>query len=276
MDVAAQLFQRFFLGLVGQVGQHRNRQALMVVHAVGVVGKLAHLSARLHPGCTTGRHPAKARRGKAQHAADDAQHVVGGVHNVVRARHQDAAALSSRHHNVTQSSRRNSAQPDEAAQRPQPEDHRKGDAHSQQGAACAMAFLGADTDTFHRGRLRFCKDLPEPAGHPGGIGIRSTFAERLLCIPVGITSAPLPEGLCGLSDTVVGCMDSGLAHIPRPVADVHAPALKAVGKGIGHGVAKGAQLVFQLLLHLSAFVISVIVFTIVHQNFLTLLPVHTG
>ena len=87
----------------------------MVVHAVGVVGKLAHLSARLHPGCTTGRHPAKARRGKAQHAADDAQHVVGGVHNVVRARHQDAAALSSRHHNVTQSSRRNSAQPDEAA-----------------------------------------------------------------------------------------------------------------------------------------------------------------
>ncbi len=121
------------------------------------------------------------------------------------------------------------------------------------------------------------QNLPEPAGHPGGVGIRSTFAERLLCIPVGITSAPLPEGLCGLSDTVVGCMDSGFAHIPRPVTDVHAPALKAVGKGIGHGVAKGAQLVFQLLLYLSAFVIiSVIVFTIVHQNFLTLLPVHTG
>ena len=139
-----------------------------------------------------------------------------------------------------------------------------------------MAFFGADADAFHRGRLRFCKDLPEPAGHPGGVGIRSTFAEGLLCIPVGITSAPLPEGLCGLSDTVVGCMDSGFAHIPRPVADVHAPAFKAVGKGIGHGVAKGAQLVFQLLLYLSAFVISVIVFTIVHQNFLTLLPVHTG
>ena len=137
-----------------------------------------------------------------------------------------------------------------------------------------MAFLGADTDTFHRGRLRLCKDLPEPVGHTGGVG--STFAERLLCIPVGITSAPLPESLCGLSDAVVGCMDGGLAHIPRPVADVHAPALKAVGKGIGHGVAKGAQLVFQLLLYLSAFVISVIVFTIVHQNFLTLLPVHTG
>ena len=248
----------------------------MVVHAVGVVGKLAHLSARLHPGCTTGRHPAKARRGKAQHAADDAQHVVGGVHNVVRARHQDAAALSSRHHNVTQSSRRNSAQPDETAQRPQPEDHRKGDAHSQQGAACAMAFFCADTDTFHRGRLRLCKDLPEPAGHPGGVGIRSTFVRGLLCVPIGITSAPLPESFCGLPDAVVGCMNSCLAHIPRPVTDVHAPALKAVGKGIGHGVAKGAQLVFQLLLYLPAFVISVIVFTIVHQNFLTLLPVHTG
>ena len=71
-------------------------------------------------------------------------------------------------------------------------------------------------------------------------------------------------------------MNSCLAHIPRPVTDVHAPALKAVGKGIGHGIAKGAQLIFQLLLHLPAFVISVIVFTIVHQNFLTLLPVHTG
>ena len=71
-------------------------------------------------------------------------------------------------------------------------------------------------------------------------------------------------------------MNSCLAYIPRPVTDVHAPALKAVGKGIGHGVAKGAQLVLQLLLYLPAFVISVIVFTIVHQNFLTLLPVHTG
>ena len=117
----------------------------MVVHAVGVVGKLAHLSARLHPGCTTGRHPAKARRGKAQHAADDAQHVVGGVHNVVRARHQDAAALSSRHHNVTQGSRRNSAQPDEAAQRPQPEDHHEGDAHGQQGCTAVLALFAVCT-----------------------------------------------------------------------------------------------------------------------------------
>ena len=71
-------------------------------------------------------------------------------------------------------------------------------------------------------------------------------------------------------------MDSGFAHIKGAVTDVHTPALKAVGKGIGHGVAKGAQLVLQLLLYLPAFVISVIVFTIVHQNFLTLLPVHTG
>ena len=71
-------------------------------------------------------------------------------------------------------------------------------------------------------------------------------------------------------------MDGSFAHVPRPVTNIHTPALKAVGKGIGHGVAEGAQLVFQLLLYLSAFVISVIVFTIVHQNFLTLLPVHTG
>ena len=71
-------------------------------------------------------------------------------------------------------------------------------------------------------------------------------------------------------------MDSGFAHIKGAVTDIHAPALKAVGTGIGHGVTKGAQLVLQLLLYLPAFAISVIVFTIVHQNFLTLLPVHTG
>ena len=275
MDVAAQLFQRLFLGLVGQVCQHLHRKPLLYVQLFGCICKRPQLFRSRKAACTSGDHRAKARRGKAQHAADDAQHVVGCVHNVVRARHQDAAALSRRHYNVTQSSRRNSAQPDEAAQRPQPEDHCKGDAHRQQSAACAMAFFCADTDTFHRGRLRLCKDLPEPVGHTGGVG--STFAERLLCIPVGITSAPLPESLCGLSDAVVGCMDGGLAHIPRPVTDVHAPALKAVGKGIGHGVAKGAQLVFQLLLHLTALILShCIVFTIVHQILLTLLPVHTG
>ena len=71
-------------------------------------------------------------------------------------------------------------------------------------------------------------------------------------------------------------MDGCFSHIPGPVADVHAPALKAMGKGVGHGVAKGAQLVLQLLLHLTALVLDpVVVFTIVHQNLLTLLPVHT-
>ena len=50
-----------------------------------------------------------------------------------------------------------------------------------------------------------------------------------------------------------------------------------MGKGVGHGVAKGAQLVLQLLLYLTALVLDpVVVFTIVHQNLLTLLPVHTG
>ena len=72
-------------------------------------------------------------------------------------------------------------------------------------------------------------------------------------------------------------MDSGLANIVSPVPDLHAPALKAVAEGVGHGVAKGAQLVLQLLLHLTALVLDpVVVFTIVHQNLLTLLPVHTG
>ena len=68
-----------------------------------------------------------------------------------------------------------------------------------------------------------------------------------------------------------------LAHTVGPVPDVHTPALKAVGKSVRYGVAKGAQLVFQLLLHLTALVLDpVVVFTIVHQNLLTLLPVHTG
>ena len=80
---------------MGQVGQHLHRQALAAVHAVGKIGQLAHLPARFPLGNAAGRHPAKARRCKAQHAADDAKHVVGGVHNVVRARYLDAAALSS-------------------------------------------------------------------------------------------------------------------------------------------------------------------------------------
>ena len=207
----------------------------MVVHTVGVVGKLAHLPARLHPGCTTGRHPAKARRGKAQHAADDAQHVVGGVHNVVRARHQDAAALSSRHHNVTQSSRRNSAQPNEAAQRPQPKDHGERDAHHQQGHTGVGALFAVGTQKLHRGLFVF-------------------QAKDMLC-----------------------CMDCSLSYAPCPVTDLHAPALKAVGEGVRHGIAEGTHLVFQLLLDLPALCFPhFIVFTIVHQIFLTLLPDDTG
>lgn len=252
MDVAAQLFQRLFLGLVGQVCQHLHRQPLLRVQLFGCICQRPQLFGGRQPGGTSGDHHTKTTCQQGKDAAAEFQ----GCHS--RFGKQLAA------HNVLGNvlhpdggSRRSHAK---AADSSDAKGGRKGDAHRQQSAACAMAFFCADTDAFHRGRLRLCKDLPEPAGHPGGVGIRSTFAERLLCIPVGITSAPLPEGLCGLSDTVVGCMDSGFAHIPRPVTDVHAPALKAVGKGIGHGVAKGAQLVFQLLLYLSAFVIiSVIV-----------------
>ena len=273
-DVFLQLLQHFFPVLVDEVGQHPNRKALVVVGGVRKVGELPQLLPGLHPGRTAGRHPAKARRGKGQHAADDAQRVVGGVHEGVRARHQHTAVLHSRHHNV----RRHNAQPNEAAQRSQPEDHHEGDAHGQQGCTAVLALFAVRTQQVYGGLLPFqAKNLPGPLGHPGGIGIRSAFVRGLLCIPVGGASVPLPESLCGLPDAVVGCMDGGLAHIPRPVADVHAPALKAMGKGVGHGVAKGAQLVLQLLLHLTALVLDpVVVFTIVHQNLLTLLPVHTG
>ena len=239
---------------MGQVGQHLHRQALAAVHAVGKVGQLAHLPARFPLGNAAGRHPAKARRGKAQHAADDAKHIVGGVHSVVRARHQDAAALSSRHHNVAQSSRRNNAQPDEAAQCPQPEKHRKDDAHSQQSHARAVTLLGAFPQLFHRGQLRArCKEISGPLGHPGVLLCRAAVGMGLpLALVVAVPG--LPHGLARLRDAVIGRMNSGLAHIKGPVADVHAPAFKAVGKGIGHGVAKGAQLLFQLLLHLFSLV----------------------
>lgn len=274
MDVAAQLFQRFFLGLVGQVGQHLHLQALLRVQLFGCICKHPQLFGSRKAACTGGDHGTKTAGDKGQHVSCDLQCRHG--HGCARGKSigsafRDCDNRISEHESGHHGFRRH-----DAANAAQPEDHRKGDAHSQQSATCAMAFFCADADTFHRGRLRLCEDLLEPAGHPGGVGIRSTFAEGLLCVPIGITSAPLPESFCGLPDAVVGCMNSCLAYIPRPVTDVHAPALKAVGKGIGHGVAKGAQLVFQLLLYLPAFVISVIVFTIVHQNFLTLLPVHTG
>ena len=278
MDVAAQFFQCFFLGLVGQVCQHLHRKPLLRVQLFGCICQQAQLFGGRQPGGTGSDHCTKAAGDKGQHIARDLQHRRGhrsaggkGIGHTLRGRGHRVTD-----HGLCNKAGQNGLRRRDAANAAQPEDHRKGDAHSQQGAACAIAFFGADTDTFHRGRLWLCKDLPEPAGHPGGVGIRSTFVERLLCSPIGVASAPLPEGLCRLSDAVVGRMDGGLTHIKGAVADIHTPALKAVSKGIGHGVAKGAQLVFQLLLYLSAFVIPVIVFTIVHQIFLTLLPVHTG
>lgn len=67
-----------------------------------------------------------------------------------------------------------------------------------------------------------------------------------------------------------------LAHTVGPVANIHAPALKAVGKSVRYGVAKGAQLAFQLLLHPAALVSCIVSFSRSFINFLTLLPVHTG
>ena len=85
------------------------------------------------------------------------------------------------------------------------------------------------------------------------------------------------ESLCRLVDAIVRGIHRSTTHTIGAVANVLASALKAMGKRIGHGIAKGAQLGFQLLLHLTAIgLFFCIVFTIVHQNFLTLLPVHTG
>ena len=95
------------------------------------------------------------------------------------------------------------------------------------------------------------------------------------CAAVRIPAAA--ESLCRLVDAIVRGIHRSTAHAIGAVANVLASALKAMGKRIGHGIAKGAQLGFQLLLHLTAIgLFFCIVFTIVHQNFLTLLPVHTG
>ena len=85
------------------------------------------------------------------------------------------------------------------------------------------------------------------------------------------------ERLCRFAKAKVCSIHRRTAHTIGAVANVLPFALKAMGKGIRHGIAKGAQLVFQLLLHLTALIFShCIVFTIVHQILLTLLPVHTG
>ena len=266
-----QLLQHFFPVLVDEVGQHPDRKALVVVGGIRKIGELPQLLSGFHPGGTTGRHPAKARRGKGQRAADDAQRVVGGVHNVVRARHQHTAVLRSRHHNV----RRHNAQPNEAAQRPQPEDHHEGDAHGQQGCTAVLALFAVCTQQVYGGLLPFqAKNLSGPLGHPARVP-RPGFLCLLLGFVVFVPA--VPEGFSRFRDAEVGRMDGCFSHIPGPVADLHAPALKAIAERIGHGVAKLTQLVFQFPLHLLAFgLLHPIVFTIVHQNLLTLLPDDTG
>ena len=280
IDVSAQLFQSFCLFLVGQVGQHLHRQAFPVVHALRSVSQQAQLLGGRQPGGTGRDHGTKATRDKGQHIACDLQHRRG---------HGSASgkgighALRGRGHRVTDHGLRNKAghhgfRCHNAANAAQPEDHRKGDAHSQQGAACAVALFGTGADILHGRRFGSAAEhLPEPAGHPAGVGLRIALVEGLLCPVLPCLAPRLAEGFARLPDAIVGRMDGRPAHIVGAVADVHAPALKAMGKGVGHGVAKGAQLVLQLLLHLTALVLDpVVVFTIVHQNLLTLLPVHTG
>ena len=236
---------------MGQVGQHLHRQALAAVHAVGKVGQLAHLPARFPLGNAAGRHPAKAGRDKSQCTADDAQCVVSRIGKQIRALHQHGAIL---YDHIGDNARRNEAQRRQAAHCAQPEKHRKDDAHRQQRAACAVPLFGAFPQLFHRGQLRArCKEISGPLGHPGVLLCRAAIGMGLpLALVVAVPG--LPHGLARLRDAVIGRMNSSLAHTKGPVADVHTPALKAMGKGIGHGVAKGAQLLFQLLLHLFSLV----------------------
>ena len=64
-------------------------------------------------------------------------------------------------------------------------------------------------------------------------------------------------------------MNSGLAYIKGAVADVHAPALKAVAERVGHGIAKLPQLALQLLLHLFSLVGAVFCITLVFVHVFT-------
>lgn len=143
MDVAAQLFQRFFLGLVGQVCQHFHRKSLLRVQLFSCICQRPQLFGSGKAACTGGDHGTKATGDKGQHIACDLQHRRG---------HGSAGgkgighALRGRGHRVTDHGLRNKAgqkglRCHNAANAAQTEDHRKGNAHSQQRAACAISFF---------------------------------------------------------------------------------------------------------------------------------------
>ena len=78
-----------------------------------------------------------------------------------------------------------------------------------------------------------------------------------------------------ITSTLLGVVIEKVAYTPLRKAPRLSLLITAIG--ISFLLENGAQLLFQLLLHLTTLIFShCIVFTIVHQNFLTLLPVHTG
>ena len=252
------------------------RQALFAVKAFCCLGQTEQRLAGLQAGCTGSDHPH-------EHGGDSRKAPAGDAHRPqCKAAHGCSIFC---HKAVLQNGLQNSRIGRKQARRTQTgdcrdaKDHRKRNADCQQCAASAVPLFGAGADLVCRGHLCLAEHLPEPAGHPGGLRGAVLFVQALFllfrCTAVRIPAAA--ESLCRLVDAIVRGIHRSTAHAIGAVANVLASALKAMGKRIGHGIAKGAQLGFQLLLHLTAIgLFFCIVFTIVHQNFLTLLPVHTG
>lgn len=160
MDVAAQLFQRLFLGLVGQVCQHLHRQPLLRVQLFGCICQRPQLFGGRQPGGTSGDHHTKTTCQQGKDAAAEFQ----GCHS--RFGKQLAA------HNVLGNvlhpdggSRRSHAK---AADSSDAKGGRKGDAHRQQSAACAMAFFALIrmlSTGVGSGFAKICRNQPGiPAG----------------------------------------------------------------------------------------------------------------
>jgi len=256
------------------------RQALFAVKAFCCLGQTEQRLAGLQAGCTGSDHPH-------EHGGDSRKAPAGDPHRPQRKAAHGCSIFS--HKAVLQKSLQNrrigrkQARRTQTGNRRDAKDHRKRDADCQQCAACAVALFGTGADLVCRGRLCLAEHLPEPAGNTCGLRvdivlIQALFFRILHILAAAIVFLPAAaERLCRFAKAKVCSIHRRTAHTIGAVANVLPFALKAMGKGIRHGIAKGAQLVFQLLLHLTALIFShCIVFTIVHQILLTLLPVHTG
>ena len=277
-DIFAQSLERTALFFVHSV----QRQALFAVKPFGGICQTIQHLAGLQTGGTGSDHPHEHSGNSRKAPAGDAHRAQGKTAHSRSVFCQKAVrhdSLQKRRIGCKQARGTQTGNGHDAKK------HRKRDANCQQCTACAVTFFGAAAHFVCRGHLPFAEHLPEPAGHPAGICIHGAFVEGLLCpaaVPdvllLFVVSLPaLADAFHCFVDAKIGSVHGRTAHAVGTVADILPSALKAVGKSVGHGIAKGAQLRFQLLLHLTAIgLFFCIVFTIVHQNFLTLLPVHTG